>query len=141
MKTIRFLSLVAMAIPLPFAGTPAQDRASAPSDEAKTELVESPRHQEWIRVEHDGRQVSAFLVFPAVDHKAKCLLAVSPATTAQVLNIGSRLELFVDSTLIERMEGVDVMLHHPQPAPPSQSPPSDGHYATVIKDGDVYRLY
>jgi len=70
-----------------------------------------------------------------------CLLAASSAATAQVLNIGSRLELFVDSTLIERMEGVDVMLHHPQPAPPSQSPPSDGHYATVIKDGDVYRLY
>ncbi len=54
MKTIRFLSLLAMAIPLPFAGALAQDRASAPPDEAKTELVESPRHQEWIRVEYDS---------------------------------------------------------------------------------------
>lgn len=76
MKTIRFLSLLAIAIPLPFAGALAQDRTTAPPDKAKPELVESPRHQEWIRVEHDGRQVSAFLVFPEVDHKAKSIVVI-----------------------------------------------------------------
>lgn len=56
------------------------------------------------------------------------------------LNIGSRLELFVDYYLIERLDGVQLKLHTPQLAPLSANPPQGG-YATVIKDGDLYRLY
>lgn len=67
---------------------------------------------------------------------------VSPGwSAAQIVDIGDRLELFVDSLLIDRMDGVELRIHYPIPAPPSDNPPSDGHYATVIKDGDLYRLY
>jgi hypothetical protein len=60
---------------------------------------------------------------------------------AQSVEIGSRLELFVDHWLIESMQGVALKLHAPIETPPAHSPLSDGHYATVIKDGDVFRFY
>lgn len=60
--------------------------------------------------------------------------------------IGSRRELFVDSLLIDRMEGAALRLHHPLPLgtalafdEPWEGPFSA--YATVIKDGSLYRLY
>jgi hypothetical protein len=56
------------------------------------------------------------------------------------LEIGSRLELFVDGYLIEGLEGVQYKMHTPQQAPPSPSP-VQGYYMTVIKDGDLYRAY
>jgi len=55
--------------------------------------------------------------------------------------IGSRLELFVDRWLIERLEGTHLKLHEPTPAPPMDQPANDLEYGTVIKDGDVFRLY
>ena len=53
-----------------------------------------------------------------------CLLVilwihVSPAETArqgEPLELGSRLELFVDDTLIESMRGVELKLHPPRSA-------------------------
>jgi len=56
------------------------------------------------------------------------------------IDIGSRLELFVDRQLIARMEGVELRLHAPQKLPRPRSM-FRGHYATVIKDGDLYRAY
>ena len=38
------------------------------------------------------------------------------AGETRAVDIGSRRELFVDHYLIERMEGVRLVLHHPQPA-------------------------
>jgi hypothetical protein len=63
-----------------------------------------------------------------------------------MLNIGSRLELFVDSFLIDRMENIRMVLHAPEDAGPVLyfDKPWEGPfcgYATVIKDKDVYRLY
>jgi hypothetical protein len=72
---------------------------------------------------------------------ALILLAMPNRVAAQPIDIGDRLELFADSLLIDRMEGLELRLHHPMPAPRSTQPPSAGHYATVIKDGDTYRLY
>jgi hypothetical protein len=64
----------------------------------------------------------------------------------RVLNIGSRLELFVDDYLIESMNGVQQELHHPAPQEialqfdaPWEGPTSC--YATVFRDGDTIRLY
>jgi len=57
-----------------------------------------------------------------------------------VINIGSRLELFVDRQLIDRMDGAELRLHAPQKLPRPKSM-FRGHYATVIKDGDLYRAY
>ena len=63
-----------------------------------------------------------------------------------IVNIGSRLELFVDSFLIEEQNNVNRILHAPEDAGNvlSFDKPWEGAfcgYATIIKDGDVYRLY
>ena len=58
----------------------------------------------------------------------------------KTIDIGSRLELFVDRFLVEKMSNVDFRLHHPQKLPLPKSP-LVGYYSTVIKDGDLYRGY
>ncbi len=60
--------------------------------------------------------------------------------------IGSRLELFEDTTLVESMSGVTLQLHRPTPAETAITfdAPWEGngnHYITVLKDGDLYRMY
>ena len=57
------------------------------------------------------------------------------------IDIGSRLELFVDRLLIDRLDGAELRMHRPQKLPLAVSPLPDGAYATVIKDGDLYRAY
>src|ERR1051325_586315 len=62
------------------------------------------------------------------------------------LDIGSRLELFVDHFLIEKLDGTTLRLHEPQLAGVALKfdAPWEGAfcgYPTVIKDGDIYRLY
>lgn len=56
------------------------------------------------------------------------------------IDIGSRLELFVDRYLIEDLKGTTLVLQKPEKMPKAQNPFSGG-YATVIKDGDLYRAY
>ncbi|MCA9072807.1 MAG: hypothetical protein KDA84_27980, partial [Planctomycetaceae bacterium] len=57
-----------------------------------------------------------------------------------VIDIGSRRELFVDDLLIGQMKGTELKLHGPQKL--RHIPPRPfGHYATVLKDGDLFRLY
>jgi len=63
-----------------------------------------------------------------------------------VLDIGSRLELFVDEYLIDTMTGLRQELHHPEPREVAltfdaawEGPTSC--YATVFRDGDRCRLY
>ena len=56
------------------------------------------------------------------------------------LTIGGRLELFVDRYLIGKLDGPELCMHAPQRmSRPEASLP--GWYATVIKDGDLYRGY
>jgi len=74
------------------------------------------------------------------------LLALMTTAHADPLNIGSRLELFTDDYLIERMEGVELVLHHPIPKETviTFDQPWEGDtsaYVTVFKDGDKYRMY
>lgn len=62
------------------------------------------------------------------------------------LYIGSRLELFVDHYLIEKLEGTELKLHTPILAGIAVKfdHPWEGAfcgYPTIIKDGDTYRLY
>ncbi|MFH1006054.1 MAG: hypothetical protein V1800_00965 [Candidatus Latescibacterota bacterium] len=54
--------------------------------------------------------------------------------------IGSRLELFVDRYLLDRVRGVSLRMHRPQPFPLARCPIRGG-YLTIIKDGDLYRAY
>jgi hypothetical protein len=63
------------------------------------------------------------------------------------IDIGSRLELFVDDYLIDEMSGdAKMILHHPTPQEVAivHDEPWEGNssnYHSVFKDGDRYRLY
>ncbi len=57
-----------------------------------------------------------------------------------VVDIGSRRELFVDDLLIGQLIGTKQKMHTPQRLRSLPSRPY-GHYATVLKDGDLYRMY
>lgn len=64
----------------------------------------------------------------------------------ETVNIGSRLELFVDRHIIETMDSTELKLHHPRPEEIvlKFDSPWEGAfcgYATVIKADDLYRLY
>ncbi len=56
------------------------------------------------------------------------------------LDLGSRLQLFVDGSLIAALRGAELRLHEPQPQPLARSPLTGG-YVTVIKDGALFRGY
>lgn len=43
---------------------------------AKDKLAASTRHQEWVTVEHDGRKVQCFVVYPEVKDKAPAILVI-----------------------------------------------------------------
>lgn len=55
-----------------------EDPVRASSEESKdiTELSDSPRHHEWIDLEHDGRTLKAFVVYPEKKEKAKPVLVI-----------------------------------------------------------------
>ena len=62
------------------------------------------------------------------------------------IDIGSRLELFVDDYLIDRLVGANLTMHRPTPQDVALrfDRPWEGNscnYITLIKDGDVYRMY
>lgn len=63
------------------------------------------------------------------------------APRAAVVNIGTRLELFVDDFLIAHQSGVQRRLHHPVRMPRPKSPLPERFYCTVLKDGDLFRAY
>ena len=63
-----------------------------------------------------------------------------------VLDIGSRLELFVDRYLVERLDGVELKLHSPTPREVAFrfDAPWEGAsstYVSVLRDADRYRAY
>jgi len=64
----------------------------------------------------------------------------------ETVNVGSRIEPFVDDYLIERMDGVELRLNHPVRQEPVFyfDKPWEGPwsaYVTVLQDGDNYRMY
>jgi len=89
------------------------------------------------------------LVGPAIVAAVVVLSAGSmaqPAKETPVRDIGSRLELFADDWLIDQLKGAQRKLHPPTPREIALrfDQPWEGHfsgYVTVIKDGDVYRMY
>ena len=66
---------------------------------------------------------------------------VPPVVTDSVRECGSRRELFVDRFLIHRMQNTSLKLHEPQLAAPMSEPADNLEYGTVIKDGELFRLY
>jgi hypothetical protein len=76
------------------------------------------------------------------------LSCVPCAASDKVIDIGSRRELFVDSVLIDRLEGAELRLQTPRSAGVALQldKPWERHlsgYFTVFRDGDgdVYRMY
>jgi len=62
------------------------------------------------------------------------------------INVGSRLELFVDDHLIEKMTDTRLVLHRPVPREVAivHDAPWEGNvcfYHTVFRDGDLFRMY
>src|SRR5215472_2790717 len=45
-------------------------------DWAKQKLEKSSRHREWVKVQHDGRSVDAYVVYPEVNRKAPVVLVI-----------------------------------------------------------------
>ena len=72
--------------------------------------------------------------------------AASSDEETQPLDIGSRLELFVDDFLIDQFRGLELQLHPPQSAGKVFlfDRPWEGNtsfYATIFQDGDRHRMY
>jgi len=86
-----------------------------------------------------------------MDRLLLCILFVCPTSAAgtqspEPVDIGARLELFVDNTLIESLDGTRLILHHPRPTEVALKfdRPWEGAfcaYVTVLHDGDTYRMY
>lgn len=58
----------------------------------------------------------------------------------EVVDLGTRRELFVDNLLIDKLTGARLKMHQPERL--RRVPPRPfGHYATVLKDGNRLRLY
>ena len=75
---------------------------------------------------------------------ALCLLLSGPAIVAHAdepIDIGSRLELFVDKLLIDDMQDVALRLHHPIQTARAQSPLPRAHMVTVLNDNGLYRAW
>ena len=73
-------------------------------------------------------------------------VSTAGAEEPKVIELGDRLELFVDQFLIERMEGARLRLHAPREAEvvwkyqhPLESPKAA--YFTVFQDGDAFRMF
>jgi len=74
------------------------------------------------------------------------ILLSPPAHAAAPIDVGSRLELFVDTHLIESMANTSLRLQTPQPREMviRYDEPWEGRYCgyiTVFQDGDRYRMY
>jgi carboxymethylenebutenolidase len=63
--------LVTLGLLLPFGGPPAWGQ-----EWARARLEKSPRHGEWVKVKHGGRQVQAFVVYPEVKDRAPAVVVI-----------------------------------------------------------------
>ena len=96
------------------------------------------------------RVPTARLAPTATPRPPSATVTPSPATDgvsiSEAIDIGSRLQLFVDDYLIEEMSGVELTLHRPTPMETvlelDQPWENDTNgYFTVFKDDDRYRMY
>ena len=70
------------------------------------------------------------------------VLFITTSAPAEAIDIGSRLELFVDDYLVANMQNAEYKMHPPVEQKPSNSPlPKHAGYMTILKDNDLYRAY
>ncbi len=89
---------------------------------------------------------SFYLIFTATVICIFFMPNMSVGSDDTVLNIGSRLELFVDDYLIESMKDARLILHKPvqREVVIVHDEPWEGNasgYHTIFQDGDIYRMY
>ncbi len=90
---------------------------------------------------------AVWIFFPAILTLFLAVPGLRPrAQDGSPLDLGTRLELFVDGFLIERLEGTTLLLHHP--VPQERAIEFDKYwegntsaYVTVFPDGDIFRMY
>ncbi len=74
------------------------------------------------------------------------LLAMATALCADVVNLGSNRELFVDDKMIEKMDNAEIRLNRPDEKDivfvlDREHEGNVSCYFTIMKDGDKYRMY
>jgi hypothetical protein len=95
----------------------------------------------WLKTCAGGVLAGSAWAWSAPMRQAWAAAAVGPEAPSQPIELGTRRELFIDHFLIERLEGADLRLHAPQLAAEMTEPADHLEYGTIIKDGDLYRLY
>ena len=68
-------------------------------------------------------------------------LTILNANNSNLINIGSRLELFVDNYLIDKLNIAKFKLHNPIKQPLAKNPIKKVGYTTIIKYNHLYRAY
>ena len=115
-------------------------------------VLPSKRHENSNAMENTQKPWKPFLTGSKLLSALLLMLLVvlqpvmGTGNDAPVIDIGSRLELFVDDTLIDQLQGAQLRLNHPVDAGVAIKfdRPWEGAfsgYVTVIKDGPAYRLY
>ena len=92
------------------------------------------------------RSIQTTLFFSLIVAWSSTAILGQATSEEDSVEIGSRLELFVDDYLIDSMEGVKLRLHTPQAAGKVLvfDQPWEGNISWqlgVFKDGDIYRMY
>jgi len=72
---------------------------------------------------------------------APLMAGEAPAGAGDAVDVGSRLELFVDKHLIGEMRSAEIVLNRLEQAPASPQPGLEAGYTTVLRDGDLFRMY
>ncbi len=112
-------------------------------------MAKNEKGKPMVQLPKNGRRykVSGLVLLLALTSLSRWSLSdLSDLQAAEVVDIGQRRELFVDSFLIDTMEGCRPELHPPQPREIvfSFDQPWEGRYTgyiTIIKDGDRFRMY
>lgn len=105
-------------------------------------IKRNPHVNRWTFMEF----LSAALAAMAMATVPSGSISAGKPESATPINIGSRLELFLDDYLIDSMRNLSFQLHSPRPAEkvlffdkPWENPYSS--YVTVFQDGDLFRMY
>ena len=132
-----------------FGGCPVARRGSRGWKAPRTGRLESlPYEQRELLRFTTWRSASRALDSPRMNRfcLALAVFAHLQSLGGEVIQLGSRRELFVDRFLIEKLEGAQLKLHEPHREGvavrldrPWEGPFSA--YATVIKDDEIYRMY
>jgi len=90
---------------------------------------------------HENKKTSIYLAQVDIPLQTNTEGKQAAKSMDEIREIGNRRELFVDKYLINRLNGTELKLHPPQLAPAMQPPIERFEYGTIIKDGELFRLY